>query len=230
MWEKEKESAARHAASLVESGMVLGLGTGSTSAKMVHEIGKRVKTGDLSIRAVCTSARTEEIARSYGIPLLPLTAGQPIDLYLDGADEVDSQGRMIKGGGGALLREKLVACNSRRRVIMIDPSKRVEQLGNFPLPVETVRFGHDVILAELARVPGCHPQLRMNGIGEPYTTDENHYIADCHFDETFDDPEALNVGLLKIPGVVETGLFFGLCDLLVIGGPGDATTESFPPR
>lgn len=230
MWEKEKESAARHAASLVQSGMVLGLGTGSTSAKMVHEVGRRVKLGELTIKAVCTSARTEEIARSYGIPLLALSSNQPIDLYLDGADEVDAAGRMIKGGGGALLREKLVASNSRRRVIMIDPSKRVDHLGNFPLPVETVRFGHDVIIRELGKIPGCRPQLRMNGVGEPYATDENHYITDCHFEETFSDPEALDTAILRIPGVVETGLFFGLCDLLVIGGAESARTEEFAPH
>lgn len=226
MQDQEKAMAGRRAAEMVESGMIVGLGTGSTSAKMIQEVGARVKAGELEIRAVCTSARTEEMAKSFGIPILPLSKAHAIDLYLDGADEVDPLGRMIKGGGGALLREKLVATNSARRVIMIDSTKKVAKLGGFPLPVEIVRFGCDVILAEIEKLlPNGRAHLRTDGVGEPYETDERHHIVDVVFEDLIDNPEKLDMDLLKLPGVVETGLFFGLCDVLITGSEDTATVE-----
>ncbi|MCC5875147.1 MAG: ribose-5-phosphate isomerase RpiA [Candidatus Sumerlaeia bacterium] len=226
MLDQEKIMAGRRAAEMVKSGMIVGLGTGSTSAKMIQEVGARVKAGELEIRAVCTSSRTEEMAKSFGIPILPLSKAHPIDIYLDGADEVDPEGRMIKGGGGALLREKLVATNSACRVIMIDSTKKVAKLGGFPLPVEIVRFGSDVILAEIEKLlPDCRAHLRTDGVGEPYETDERHHIVDVIFQDHIDNPEKLDNDLLKIPGVVETGLFFGLCDILVTGAQESATVE-----
>lgn len=231
MLEQEKIVAGQKAAEMVRTGMVVGLGTGSTSARMIQALGTRIKEGDIEIRAVCTSSRTEDLARSLGITILPLSKATPIDLYLDGADEVDPQGRMIKGGGGALLREKLVATNSARRIIMIDSSKKVKKLGGFPLPVEIVRFGHDVILAEIeSLLPKCRAHLRTDGVGDPYQTDEKHHIVDITFEDHIDDPEALDAALLRIPGVVETGLFFNLCDVLITGGNDDATVEILKPE
>lgn len=225
--EEEKKRAGRYAADLVQGNQVVGLGTGSTARHAIARLGERMAAGELSIRGVCTSRDTEQLAREAGIPVLPLSAQHPIKSYIDGADQVNPQGTLIKGGGGALLWEKMVATAASRRIIIVDGSKTVPMLGKtFPLPVEIVRFGHTTILERLEAVPGCRPVLRQKG-GEDYVTDEGHFIADCHFDDGIDDAESLNTRLKLITGVVETGLFLGLCDVLVVGRGDQIETKEF---
>jgi len=211
-----KRRAGEEAVKLVEDGMLVGLGTGSTAYWAIMDIGKRVKEG-LKITAVPTSIRSEELARSLGIPLVPLDEIQPggIDLTIDGADEADGELNLIKGGGGALLREKIIAAHSKRLVIVADASKEVKTLGKFPLPVEIVPFGFKLTVGRL-EVLGGHPVLRQGEDGEPYVTDNGNYIADCRFG-VIDDAAALETTLNLIPGVVENGLFVGMAERIVVG-------------
>ncbi len=208
--------------------MLVGLGSGSTSAIAVEEIGERIRRRELSIEAVCTSKRTEEIARRAGIPVRPLTA-RVIDLYIDGADQVDAQGRMIKGGGGALLREKMVAGNSRRHVIVVDESKPVTNLGvGFPVPVDIVPFGVDHLIDRIRKASGGHPVLRRNaGASDPRLSDDGNLIVDCHFEHGIEQPEEVAARIRDIVGVVEVGLFFGLCDTLIVGHDDGVETRDF---
>lgn len=214
-----KRAAALEAAALVQSGMVLGLGTGSTARIAVEEIGRRLAAGGLcDIVAVATSVATREQASAAGIPLTTLERHPVLDLTIDGADEVDPRGDMIKGHGGALLWEKIVAAASRRLVIVVDPSKVVERLGTArALPVEVVRFGwstHDAAIRAL----GAEPALRRSGAaGEPVATDEGHYIIDCAFAGGITDPAAVHRELKRRPGVVETGLFLGFDPTVIVG-------------
>lgn len=216
--ERAKRDAAVRAAALVESGMALGLGTGSTSALMVEEIGRRLREGTL--RDVCgvpSSRATEELARAAGIRLLTLEERPVLDLALDGADEVTPDGAMLKGGGGALLREKIVAAHARRVVIMVDPSKLVRRLGTrAPLPVEVATFGWSTHLEPL-RALGGHPVLRADATGAPYRTDEGHFILDVGFANGIADPAWLEPRVRLRPGVVETGLFLGFAPEVVVG-------------
>jgi ribose 5-phosphate isomerase A len=216
-----KQRAAEHALTLVEAGMVLGLGTGSTAAKFVELVARRVKDG-LRIVCVPTSEATRAQAERLGIPLTSLDETPHIDLVVDGADELDDELRLIKGGGGALLREKIVATASDRMVVIADESKRVRTLGSFPLPVEVVPFGlqatRDLIEA-LAAEAGCSGaiRLRLDQDGKPFATDSGNYILDCAFGR-IDEPEALDQALKLIPGVVENGLFLGIADLAIVAG------------
>ncbi|MFC3799911.1 ribose-5-phosphate isomerase RpiA [Cohnella sp. GCM10012308] len=211
-----KRRAGAEAVKLVEDGMLVGLGTGSTAYWAIMEIGNRVKAG-LKITAVPTSIRSEELARSLGIPLVPLDDILPggIDLTIDGADEADENLNLIKGGGGALLREKIIAANSKRLVIVADASKEVATLGQFPLPVEIVPFGSKLTMGCLEALGG-HPALRLIQGDEPYVTDNGNYIADCRFG-VIEDAAALETTLNLIPGVVENGLFVGMAERIVIG-------------
>jgi ribose 5-phosphate isomerase A len=197
--------------------MIVGLGSGSTSALAVEELGRRLATGVLrDIVGVPTSAATEEQATRLGIPLSTLEEHPQLDLTVDGADEVDPDGNLIKGLGGALLREKMVASASRRLIIMVDSTKLVSRLGTrSPLPVEVVTFGAGSH-APTIRALGAEPVLRMAG-GRPYRTDEGHLLLDCRFTGGIADPLAVQSVLRSRPGIVETGLFLGMRPEVVVG-------------
>jgi ribose 5-phosphate isomerase A len=220
--ESYKLAAARHALGFVEPRMRLGLGTGSTASHFVALLGERVREG-LEVLCVPTSEETGALAARHGIPLTTLDETPLLDLTIDGADEIDGELRLIKGGGGALLREKIVATASDRMVVIADSSKRVDKLGAFPLPVEVVRFGVTAtrnMIEMLAADSGCQGEitLRLGRDGRPFVTDGGNYIFDCAFGR-LDDPESLDEALKFIPGVVENGLFLGIADVAVIGGP-----------
>ena len=217
-----KLDAARRALGVVEPRMRLGLGTGSTASLFVELLGAEVQKG-LSVICVPTSEETRIKAARFGIPLTTLDETPLLDLTIDGADELDGELRLIKGGGGALLREKIVATASDRMIVIADSSKRVEKLGAFPLPVEVVRFGVTAtrnMIEMLAADAGCHGEirLRLGADGQPFVTDGGNYIFDCAFGR-LDDPESLDEALKFIPGVVENGLFLGIADAAIIGGP-----------
>ncbi|MFP4003805.1 MAG: ribose-5-phosphate isomerase RpiA [Alphaproteobacteria bacterium] len=205
-----KRAAAERALTLVESGMKLGLGTGSTAAEFVTALGARVRAG-LEVTGVPTSEDTAALAREAGIPLGELDDLAPLDLTVDGADEIDSALQLIKGGGGALLREKLVAQASRRMAVIADESKLVDRLGRFPLPVEIVPYGCGTTLRRIERLlndcgyTGKPVRLRRNG-ERPFRTDGGHFIADCAL-ERIGDAGALARALKALPGVVDHGLF-----------------------
>jgi ribose 5-phosphate isomerase A len=213
-----KRAAAEAAAALVEDGMVVGLGTGSTAAFAVEAIGKRVQ-GGLRILGVPTSAHTSEQARALGIPLAELTEDARVDLTIDGADEVE-MGRLdlIKGRGGALLREKIVASVSKRLVIVIDESKIVERLGRGALPVEVVPFGWRATMHKLRNL-GVTPSLRKIPDGGPFISDGGHYILDCVLSGEC-NPASLKVELDSVVGVVEHGLFMGMASQVIVAGTG----------
>ncbi len=218
-----KLNAAMRAMDLIEPGMKLGLGTGSTAAKLVDLLGRKVKEG-LDVVCVPTSEATRLQAETLGIRLSTLDETPFLDLTIDGADELDGELRLIKGGGGALLREKIVATASERMVVIADHTKRVEVLGRFPLPVEVVRFGMTAtrqMIQEVAADAGCAGAitLRLGKDRQPFVTDSGNCIFDCAFG-AIADPELLDEALKCVPGVVENGLFLGIADLAIIGGPG----------
>jgi ribose 5-phosphate isomerase A len=212
-----KQRAAERGADLVRSGMVLGLGSGSTATLLVQELGRRLKSGQLrDVIGVPTSSAIAAVAREGAVPLTTLDAHPALDLDLDGADEVDPRLNLIKGLGGALLREKIVATASRRLVILGDESKLVSKLGTkAPLPVEVVPFGWRSHLAFLASLGGT-PALRSGADGTPYVTDEGNYILDCRFDG-IGDPAELERRLLTRAGIVGTGLFLDMAEQVIIG-------------
>lgn len=223
-----KRAAAREAVRLVEDGMRVGLGTGSTSEEMLRCLAERVREG-LKIHGVPTSDNSARQARELGIPLLAeLPDFARVDLTLDGADEVDPRGNLVKGGGGALLREKLVASASRRLVIMVDDTKHVEELcSTRPLPVEVVPYGWTATLERIAQLGG-QGELRQAD-GKPFVTDQGNYIADCRFPPQ-GEPGELHDRLAAVVGVVETGLFIGLATCVITGYPdGTAQSRSYLP-
>ncbi|AQX55621.1 ribose-5-phosphate isomerase RpiA [Priestia flexa] len=200
----EKQAVGEKAAEFVKDDMIVGLGTGSTVYYTILKLGERVKNG-LRIQGVPTSKETEKLARQIGIPLVTLADVNKLDLAIDGADEVDNQFALIKGGGGALLREKIIAKASEQFIVVADSTKLVQTLGAFPLPVEVVRFGWEMT-AKHMRDLGCVPRLRLLEDHTPFITDNGNYIMDCHFQE-IKRPHELEVALNMIPGVVENGLF-----------------------
>lgn len=211
---EEKKIAALEAVSYIKNGMQVGLGTGSTAFYMIEALGDKIKNG-LDIKAVATSVETEKHAKKLGIPIISLAAAKRLDVTIDGADEVDDHMQLIKGGGGALLREKIVAHNTSFNIIIADSSKRVSKLGKFKLPLETIPFATRLILQELEKM-GLHPKQRMNG-SEAYRTDENNDIVDVDiWDSTLQLTE-LEQKLKQIPGIVETGLFLDSTQLVLIG-------------
>jgi len=212
-----KEAAGRRAARFVEDGMIVGLGTGSTVYFTLVELAERIRAEKLSIRCVPTSMDTQRKAREMEIPLVGLGDVESIDLTIDGADEIDADFQMIKGGGGALLREKVVAAMSTREVIVADPSKVVERLGlAFLLPVEIVPFARPAVTRVLATM-GAACTLRTKSEDEPFLTDNHNEILDCKFKDGIQDAAGLDPRLNAIPGVVENGLFVGLAHVLVVG-------------
>nr|WP_040951428.1 ribose-5-phosphate isomerase RpiA [Gorillibacterium massiliense] len=215
-----KQAAAERAVEYITDGMIVGLGSGSTSELAIEAIARRVREG-LQIKAVASSKKSEALAREGGIPIIPFSQVESIDLNIDGADEVDAFFHLIKGGGGAHLREKVLAYNSRRFVVIVDDSKLVDQLGKFPLPVEIVPFAYELTVKNLAGL-GCRPVIRKDK-DDNYLTDNGNWIADCHF-SVIANPEKLEQSLKQIPGVVETGLFSAMADFIVVGY-GDGTVK-----
>lgn len=210
----------------VEPGMRLGLGTGSTTAKFVDALGRQVAAG-LDVLCVATSEATQAQAEKLGIRISSLDETPFLDLTVDGADEIDGELRLIKGGGGALLREKIVATASGRMIVIADGSKKVETLGAFPLPLEVVSFGLTAtrnMITALGADLGCEGEVRvrMQGNGKPFLTDGGNLILDCHFGR-IDDPEELDEALKLIPGVIENGLFIGIADLAIIAAADGVT-------
>src|ERR1700676_4680094 len=176
-----KKLAAEKAVSFLENGMTIGLGTGSTAYWAIEKIGEKVNKEKWKVRAIATSMRSEEQARGLGIPILGFSSIKSIDVTIDGADEVDGNLQLIKGGGGALLREKIVATNSKQMLVVADESKWVKTLGKFPLPVEVVHFGWERTFEKL-QLLGCEAKRRMHD-ADPYLTDNGNYIVDCAFGE-----------------------------------------------
>jgi ribose 5-phosphate isomerase A len=209
-----KQLAAEKAVSFLEDGMTIGLGTGSTAYWAIEKIGEKVKNENWKIRAIATSIRSEEQARSLGIPISDFSTVHSIDVTIDGADEVDAQLQLIKGGGGALLREKIVATNSKLMIVVADESKWVKCLGKFPLPVEVVHFGWERTFEKL-QLLGCEAKRRMIG-ADPYLTDNGNFIIDCSFNE-IKDPPSLHELVNSITGVVDNGLFIHIAGKLVLG-------------
>ncbi|SET26824.1 ribose-5-phosphate isomerase RpiA [Oceanicella actignis] len=228
-----KRAAAREAVKLVESGMRLGLGTGSTAAWFVELLGERIREEGLKVTGTPTSERTARLAARLGVPLVTLDEAGWLDLTVDGADEFDAALTLIKGGGGALLQEKIVAVASDRMVVIADETKQVETLGAFPLPVEIVPFGWETtkaIVEEMLEdmdVDGRSSTLRM-AKDAPYVTDCGHYILDLHL-RRIGDPEDLSGALNAIPGVVENGLFIEIADMAVVGHEDDTATTIEAP-
>ncbi|MDE0792375.1 MAG: ribose-5-phosphate isomerase RpiA [SAR324 cluster bacterium] len=208
----EKQRAAEAAVEYVKDGMIVGLGTGSTTEFAVKKLGEKVRDG-LAIRGIPTSDITKKQAEEEGIPLIDFSETMYIDLTIDGADEIDADLNMIKGGGAALLREKIVASASREEIIIVSSEKFVHQLGSFPLPVEVIPFGWQVIFNQLETLGGS-PDLRLKQ-GQPLRTDQGNYIIDCRFSQIIDAVQ-LEQLLNMIPGVVENGLFTGLCSRMIM--------------
>ncbi len=212
-----KEAAADSAAALVQDGMIVGLGSGTTAALAVQAIGRRVSEG-LRITGIPTSEQTAKLAHTLGIPLSTLGDHPQIDMTIDGADEVElGTLNLIKGRGGALLREKIVASATTRFVVIVDETKLVNQLGaHDAVPVEVIPFGWQATDARLRKL-GAQPRMRMNSDGHPYVTDGGHYILDCVFG-AIASPADLDTALNNTVGVVEHGLFVGMTSQVVIGG------------
>lgn len=219
--ERDKQAVARASLKFIKDRQVVGLGTGSTAAYFIQFLGEQVKNG-LRVRGIPSSDRSGEQAASFGIPLITFDESPEIDVTVDGADEVDSQLRLIKGGGGALLREKIVASATRQYIIITDASKKVATLGKFPLPVEVIKFARRLVEKKIQAL-GAEISLRRDPNGNPYLTDENNYILDCHFGK-IDDPEGLARKLSDMPGVVEHGLFIGMADVVLVAN-GDQVVE-----
>ena len=214
-----KREAAQRALALVESGMRLGLGSGTTARCFVDLVGDKVAAG-LNVRCVATSEATAAQAKARGIPLATLDELPELDLTVDGADEIDPELRLIKGGGGALLREKIVAAASRRMAVIADATKLVSCLGAFPLPVEVVPFGLAATRRHIERAfagLSLAGPVRLRGEAAPFVTDGGHYILDCSLG-AIADPESLAEALSRIPGVVEHGLFIDYARTAIIAG------------
>lgn len=217
-----KRLAAGRALELVTPGMRLGLGTGTTAAHFVELLGARVAQG-LEVICVPTSERTRTLANLYSIPLTSIDASPELDLTVDGADEFDPKLRLIKGGGGALVREKIVAMASKRMIVIADSSKSVAVLGKFPLPVEVNVFGFEAtrrMILAAANACGCDGEVRLRKTpgGQAFVSDNGHYIVDCFFG-AIPRPEDLADRLKAIPGVVEHGLFIGIAKAVISAGP-----------
>ena len=217
-----KREAGIAACSFVSSGMRLGLGTGSTVRYTVLEIGRRMAEDGLEVIGVPTSEATRHLAEGLGIPLLSLEEADELDLTIDGADEFDPDFQLIKGGGGALTREKRVAAASRAMVVVADDSKQVPVLGGFNLPLEVGTDDWEGVRDELDAI--CPGPVRLRGAQTPYVTDNGGYILDCEFGPTIFEPGQLEQLILSVDGVVEVGLFVGMCDAVVMATPSEVLT------
>jgi ribose 5-phosphate isomerase A len=221
-----KRAAGKAAAALVRDGMALGLGTGSTTAYALKAIGRRIQNDGLDVQGVPTSFAAERLARRHNIPLTTLDEDPHLDLALDGADEVDDTLRLIKGRGGAHTREKVVATQAERFVVIVDPSKAVARLGTeHPLPVEVLPMAATPV-AQALEDQGARPELRRAEAKDgPAVTDQGFWIVDAHFPAAIDDPEALNHTLNSRPGVLDHGLFLDVATDVILGHPDETTTR-----
>ena len=218
-----KERAARAAVEYVKDGYVVGLGTGSTARYVMLALGERVKAG-LKIRGVPTSRETAELAKQQGIPLIDQENAWVIDVAIDGADQVDPDLNLIKGGGGALLKEKIVAASAKQFIVMVDHTKRVPVLGgSFPLPIEVIPFGWGSTAREIEALTKSRVVLRERN-GVPFKTESGNLIVDVRIDR-IDQPRNLEISLNKIPGIVENGLFVNRTDVLIVGTPQGVETQ-----
>jgi ribose 5-phosphate isomerase A len=222
--DEDKALAARAAAAEVKDGMLFGLGTGSTAAHLIEELGRRVAAG-LRIQATATSEASDRLAQKVGIPTRPFSEIATVDLTIDGADEIDPRLRAIKGAGGAMLREKLVATAAARMIVIADGTKQVEQLGKAPVPVEVLPFGQKFVAGRLKAL-GATPVLRTRD-GQPYRTDQNNLVIDCHFPDLA-DPEALAAALAAIPGMLGHGLFLDEVDAAYVASAGQVVVLERP--
>ncbi|MDH7461656.1 ribose-5-phosphate isomerase RpiA [Chitinophagaceae bacterium 26-R-25] len=211
--ELEKELAAKEAVKSIGQNQIVGLGTGSTAKYVIIELGKMVKAG-LKIQCIPTSNNTAELAKSYNIPLVDINTVDHIDITIDGADEFTKEKMLIKGGGGALLREKIVASLSREEIIIADASKKVDKLGKFMLPIEVIPFALNYVQLQIAALRG-KGKLRMNN-DKPFLTDQQNYVVDADFG-LIEDPPALAEKLNQIEGLVAHGLFIGLATKVIMG-------------
>lgn len=220
-----KKAAGEKAAEYIKPGMTVGLGTGSTAYYTILRIGELVRAG-LEIKAVATSAQSEQLAIEQQIPLVDFDKIEQIDIDIDGADEADTQLQLIKGGGGALLREKIIAAASKEMLVVMDDKKLVKHLGKFPLPVEVTTFGWQLTFKLLA-AQGAHPVLRLKD-NNRFVTDNGNYILDCHY-EKIHNAAALHTQLNNTPGVVENGLFLHYATRLIIGNADGSIREITHP-
>jgi len=223
--DEAKLLVAKRAAALVEDGMAVGLGTGTTATLFIRELGERVRQG-LKIRCVASSDASHTLGVQLGMDVVTLQELPELHVYIDGADEVSIRAGsgldLIKGGGGAMLREKIVASAAKEFIVVVDSSKMVEHLGRFPLPVEVIKMALPVVQPKLEAL-GLHPKLRRAKSGSgPYLTDEANYILDCACGR-IDDPEELAAEIRSIVGVVEHGLFLGMATLALVAGEGGVT-------
>lgn len=210
-----KKAAAQFAANLIEDGMVIGIGTGSTAAYFIQFLSKRCQEG-LNIQAVATSEKSKMMAEKQGIPVIDANLVKILDLDIDGADEITPQKQIIKGGGGALLREKIVAYMSKEMIVIVDESKRVERLGHFPLPVEIVPFAYMATVKHL-NAKEFKGKIRKNEKEEFFVTDNGNYIYDIYFENVIDHPLDVEKKIKKIPGVVDTGFFLEIAGRVIVG-------------
>jgi len=224
--ESLKKAAALTAVEFVRDGMVVGLGTGSTAKHMIIALGGKVRAG-MKLRGVPTSHETAELARQQGIPLIDQDNAWVIDVAIDGADQVDPNFNLIKGGGGALLKEKIVAASAKLFIVMVDHTKRVPVLGgSFPLPIEVVPFGWGSTSREIEALTKSRVVLRERN-GAPFKTESGNLIVDVHIDR-IEQPRELEIALNHIPGIVETGLFVNRTGLLIVGTPQGVQTIHAP--
>lgn len=219
--DNNKHIAAEEAVNYVKNGMTVGLGSGSTVNLMLHALGKRVKEG-LQIRGIPSSIKTEKLAKELGIPLVDFSVTTQIDLAIDGADEIDESLNLIKGGGGSLVREKVVDACANELIIIADSSKLVSRLGSFPLPIEVLPFGFEVTAENIKKIGGI-PKVRKKD-HEIFISDNGNYILDCSFG-TIEDPVHLHKTLIQMIGVVETGIFADMADKVIIAR--DGKVESY---
>lgn len=217
-----KKAVGEKAASLVKDGMKVGLGSGSTVYWLVRALGERVQQEGIHIEGIPSSIETGEWAKEFGVPLTDFAATKELDITIDGSDEVDPDFQLIKGGGAALFREKIIAQAAKELIIIVDESKMVEQLGAYALPVEILPFAWERTAYEIEKL-GCVPKLRLRD-GESLVTDNGNYIVDCPF-EKINDPADLDGKLQRIVGVVETGLFIDMADSVIIGGSEGVTIK-----
>jgi ribose 5-phosphate isomerase A len=220
--ERLKFEAGVAACDFIKDGMKLGLGTGSTVRYTVIEIGRRISEEGLNVVGVPTSESTRELAEEVGIPLISLAESGGLDLIIDGADEFDGEFSLIKGGGGALTREKIVAQSSKSMVVVADDRKQVDTLGMFDLPVEILPFEWERTKDRISSI--CPGEVSLRGGSEIFITDNGGYILDCSFGPSITDPKSLETNLLSIAGVVEVGLFVGICDAVVLASNGGVLT------
>lgn len=220
--ERLKEEAGIAACNFIKDGMKIGLGTGSTVRYTVIEIGRRISEDGLNVVGVPTSEATRELALEVGIPLVTLSESGGLDLVIDGADEFDDDFSLIKGGGGALTREKIVAQSSKSMIVVADDRKQVETLGDFDLPVEVLPFEWERTRDRISSI--CPGEVTLRGGSEPFVTDNDGYILDCSFGPSISDPKSLEMKILSIAGVVEVGLFVDICDAVILASNGGVST------